>query len=95
MAMELNEANLKEAYFKVLECTGIGAASEDILPKNVLVTVPQSMHEDFSPKLLGCAINVCANSPFEWTVDNVEPTINADTTFQSLWDDLFTVIVTG
>ena len=98
MAMTLNEANLKKAYFKVIECTGFGAAAKDgetLLPKNVLVTVPESMHEDYAAKLLGCAIKVCANEPYEWTVKNEEPAIDKDTTFQSLWDNWITEIITN
>ena len=98
MAMTLNKANLKEAYFKVIECTGFGAAAKDgeaLLPKNILVTVPKSMHEDYASRLLGCTINVCANEPYEWTVKNEEPTIDEDTTFQSLWDNWITEIITS
>lgn len=99
MAMVLNEANLKEAYFKVLECTGLGAADSNgedlLLPKNVLVTIPQSKHEDYAAELLGCAVKVCANEPYEWTVKNEEPNIDVDTTFQSLWDNWFTEIITS
>ena len=98
MAMTLNEENLKKAYFKVIECTGIGAAvhdAETLLPENVLKTVPQSMHEDYVARLLGCAINICANEPYEWTVKNEDPAIDENTTFQSLWDNWITEIITS
>ncbi len=98
MAMELNEANLKKAYFKVLECTGLGAAAradDVLLSKNVMVTVPESMHEDYAARLLGCAIKVCADAPYEWTVENKEPAIDKDTTFQSLWDNWIIEIITN
>lgn len=96
MALELNEENLKEAYCKVLACTGIGAAvsnCDDLLPKKVLVVVPQELHDDYPAKLLACAIKICTDDPYGWTVKNEEPEIAEDTAFQSLYDDWLMGIV--
>jgi len=96
MALILNEENLKKAYFEVLATTGIGAAVNDgdlLLQKNVLVVVPESMHQDFPARLLGSAIHILAGEPYSWTVQNLEPTIDKDMTFQSLWDEWMTEIV--
>lgn len=96
--MTLDEANLKESYFKVLASTGIGAAvnnGELLLPKQVMVIVPESMHNDYPARLLGSAIQICANEPYLWTVKNIEPQVDQDTTFQTLWDQWMIEIITA
>ena len=96
MGLELNEKNLTEAYCKALACTAIGAAvnhCDDLLPKTVLVVVPEEMHDDYPARLLACAIRICNKDPYRWSVENIEPTIDADTTFQSLWNDWFITII--
>jgi hypothetical protein len=96
MPRELNEENLKEAYCKVIACTGIGAAEDncdEVFPKLVKVVVPEPMHDDYPAKLLACAINICTNKPYGWVVQNEEPSIGDTTTFQSLWSEWFTHVV--
>ncbi len=96
MGLELNEKNAKEAYCNALACTAIGAAvnhCEDVLPKTVLLVVPERMHDDYPARLLACAIDIGTNDPYRWSVENKEPTIDAETTFQSLWNDWFITIL--
>jgi len=98
MAMTLNEDNLKEAYFKVIKCSGFGAAEKEgeaLFPKKVLVSIPEAMHEDIAARFLGCVTRVCVNTPYNWTVENNEPTVDEDTTFKSLWDDWFAEIISN
>ena len=95
--MTLNEANLKKAYFEVIACTGIGAAVNDGEALLVEKCFSDGTRSDatriFPHRLLGCAIQVCASEPYLWTVQNIEPTIDQDTTFQSLWDHWIIEIV--
>ena len=97
MAKDLNEENLKEAFFKVLVCTSIGQAEsskrEELLNVNVKKSVPESMHESYSSKLLGCAIKICVDNPYVWQVTHKEPTISENTTFGTLYESWFIRIV--
>ena len=93
MSTPLNEENLKQAFYKVLQCTGIGGADAQMLSKRVWVVVPEDMHDDYPARLLGCANHVCATDPYDWTVENTEPEIGEETTFQSLYDDWLSEIV--
>lgn len=96
MNFALNEENAKKAFGEVLVGTGIGAADggcDALLPEEVLVRVPHSMHADYPAKLLAVAIRVCSHDPYGWRVQQLEPTIEVSTTFQSLWDDWFRQIV--
>jgi hypothetical protein len=96
MPRELNEENLKEAYCKVIACTGIGAAEDncdEVFPKLVKVVVPQPMHDDYSAKLLACAIKICTNEPYGWRVTEREPDIKDNTSFADLYESWFREIV--
>ncbi len=87
---------MKEAYCKVIASTGIGAAEDncdEIFPKLIKVVVPQPMHDDYPAKLLASATEICANEPYSWVVKKEEPTIDENTTFQSLWSDWLARIV--
>jgi hypothetical protein len=96
MGRELNEQNAKEAYCTVLAATGIGGAvnnCDDVLPQIVWVVVPADMHEDYPARLLAAAIQICTDEPYEWTVENVEPEIDEESSFQSVYDEWFTLIL--
>ena len=88
MSLPLSSESVQKACCKVIACTGIGAAENDdcngLLDKKVWVVVPESMHRDYSEKLLACAMKVCANDPYGWTVDKTAPEINDDTTFRQI-----------
>jgi hypothetical protein len=92
MPLSINESNLNKAYRSVLACTGIGAATKDsaeLLDEIVLVTVPVEMQDDYSPKLLACAVKICCGEPYRWTFREKKPRIEAETTFRSLYDEWF------
>lgn len=98
MARELNELNRREAYCKVLVCTGIGAAGtpegcKDLMDKIVWVVVPESMHESFPAKLIACTVQICTDEPYEWKVINEEPEITENTTFEKLYQEWFKEIL--
>lgn len=96
MSSEFNEENLKEAYCKVVACTGIGAVDkncQDVLEKQVKVAVPESMHEDYPARILGCANQVCTTEPYLWRVTQREPVIEDDTTFDEIFKNWFKRVV--
>ena len=96
MGLDLNEENAKDAYCRVLAATGIGAAvndCDDILPQIVWVVVPADMHEDYPARLLAAAIQICTDEPYEWTVEDTEPEIDEESTFESVWEEWFTQIL--
>jgi len=96
MAREINEENAREAICRVLSCIGIGAAEEnceEMFERNTLVAVPAAMHNDLPDRLLGCAVNVCTDEPFEWTVEQTAPEIDEETTFEHLYQDWFVQII--
>lgn len=98
MPLELNESNLKKAFCQVLACTGIGAAianCDEVLKQNVLVAVPVEMHSDYPARLLACAIKICTNEPYYWSVKEEEPQIDAETTFQSVYEKWFLKNICG
>ncbi|MFQ5604468.1 MAG: hypothetical protein ACE5HS_14455 [bacterium] len=96
MALEQTPENLKKAYCESLACTGIGAAvnhCDGLFPQEVLVVVPQDQHDDYPEKLLLCVNQVCTKEPYVWTVDQIQPVINAGATFQDLFDNWFNEII--
>ena len=96
MACELNEENLKKAYRETLACTGIGKAinkCDEMLPELVKKVVPEAMHKSYPAQLLACAVKICTNEPYKWTVKNEEPIIDNSTTFEYLWYNWFIYIV--
>lgn len=96
MPKELNEANAKEAFLKVVESTGIGAAASNpdgLMAEKVKVAVPQDMHDGYPARLLASANNVCTNEPYGWRVTQQEPNIENSTIFSDLYLDWFQDIV--
>lgn len=97
MARELNEPNLKEAYFKMLGSTGIGKAEspnrEELLGEKVKKAVPKSMCDTYPTRLLQSALEICTKDPYNWVVHNQKPDIDDKSTFQSLWDNWLIHIV--
>ncbi len=97
MARELNEPNLKEAFFKMLGSTAIGKAEspnrEELLGEKVKKAVPKSMCDTYPARLLASARQVCTNEPYVWRVDSIEPEIDDTTTFGILYTVWFRMIV--
>lgn len=90
------EEKLKEAFGKVLVATGLGAAANDLdalLPQNVWKVVPEAMHKDYPAKLLEATKAICTKAPYGWTVDELAPEIDDETTFGDLYNDWFTAII--
>ena len=96
MPREVNETNLREAYCKSIACTAVGAAESDcdaVLPKAIKLVVPQAMHPAYATTLKACVVKICTAAPYHWTVNDVTPAIGDTTTFQSLYDTWFKMIV--
>jgi hypothetical protein len=96
MSLAFTEESLKKAFCDTVACTNIGAATQGpdaLFPKLVKVVVPLDMHDGYSTRLLGSANQICGNDPYGWNVDQLEPTVGDDTTFEMLYENWFKGII--
>jgi len=86
MSANFSEENLIEAFCRIVAATGFGEFENDCkayLDKIILVTIPENLQTNFPEKLLQSAILICTKSPYSWQVNNAEPSIDANTTFNN------------
>jgi hypothetical protein len=96
MSLTYSEENLKKAFADTIAGTNIGAATQGpdaLFPKLVKVVVPLDMHDGYPSRLLGSANQICCKDPYGWSIDQREPTVADDTTFEMLYENWFKVII--